>query len=82
MLTGTNTVARGTALAITTLGAVVGLALPASASPSGGYPQVHRFHPTVTLTECQRAGGIVEGARGGSEICTGGIDDRDPVVGE
>jgi hypothetical protein len=82
MLTGTNTVVRGTALAITALGAVVGLALPASALPSDGYPQVHRFRPTITLTECQRAGGIVQAGKGASEVCTGGIDNGDPVVGE
>ena len=76
MTAGSNSAAGALAVII----AVAGLVLPSSLST--GYPQVRRFHPTVTLTQCERAGGVVQADRGASEICTGGIDDRDPVVGE
>lgn len=76
MTAGSHNSARALAVLI----AVAGLVLPSSLST--GYPQIRRFHPTVTLTQCQRAGGVVQATRGTSEVCTGGADDGDPVVGE
>jgi hypothetical protein len=68
---------RDAVLVITTLTVLAGLFLPAF-----GYPQVRRLHPTVTLTQCEHGGGIVEARQAKSTVCVGGLDDGDPVVGE
>jgi hypothetical protein len=72
---------RGLGQATATL-AALGFVLPAFVSSLPGEPQIRRVHPTVTLTECEDAGGVVEARARGGAVCVGGIDDADPVVGE
>jgi hypothetical protein len=76
MMSGTNSVAKGIALAATAL--VVGFALPAAGSPTG-VPDIRRFRPTVSVHQCERAGGWVEATRQGAAVCRGGLNDGDPV---
>ena len=74
---------RGTLCAATTNATVMGLILPVLVlSLLTGHLQIRRFHPTVTLTQCEDAGGVVEARARGGAVCIGGIDDADPVVGE
>lgn len=72
----------GPALTAATLATIIGLAVPTFFSSLPGYHQLRRFHPTVTLTQCENAAGIVEARARGGAVCVGGIDDADPVVGE
>ena len=78
----TKSAIRTTTLATSTIVAVMGLVLPALVSSLPDYVQIRRLHPTVTLTECEDAGGTVEARARGGAACIGGIDDADPVVGE
>jgi hypothetical protein len=82
MMSGPNGVAQATVPVFVALIAVVGLVLPASAASSAGYPQIHRFRPTVTLRQCESAGGAVEAVSRTKAVCSGGLDNGDPVVGE
>jgi hypothetical protein len=82
MTNGTKRAAQGALLAVTTLVALQGLALPASASTPVGYPQIRIPRPVVTLRECERAGGWVEAASRTKIVCTGGAYSGDPVGGE
>jgi hypothetical protein len=82
MMSGTRNVIRGTWLALASLGTVMGLALPAAAYSPAGHPELRRIRPTVTVQQCERAGGVVEARSGAKARCVGGIDDGDPVVGE
>jgi hypothetical protein len=71
-MSGTNSVAKGIVLAAAAL--VVGFALPAANAPD-----IRRFRPTVSVHQCERAGGWVEATRQGAAVCRGGLDDGDPV---
>lgn len=82
MAIGSNKPGRDAVLAVTALTVLAGLFVPALASDRAGYPGVRRFHPTVTLTQCERGGGIVEARRPTSATCVGGLYNGDPVVGE
>lgn len=75
MMSGRQSAAQATLLALAALTAVAGLA-PASAD----YPRVHRIRPTVTLQECERAGGVAEAMTMTRTVCTGGADNGDPVA--
>ena len=85
-MSGRHSAAQATLLALAALTVVAGLALPASVSPSAAmsmsaeYPQVRRIRPTVTLQECERAGGVAEAMTMNRTICTGGADNGDPVA--
>ena len=82
MMSGRHSAAQATLLALAALTAVAGLALPASVSVSASadYPQVRRIRPTVTLQECERAGGVAEAMTMTRTVCTGGADNGDPVA--
>jgi len=80
MMSGRHSAAQATLLALAALTAVAGLALPASVSASADYPQVRRIRPTVTLQECERAGGVAEAMTMTRTVCTGGADNGDPVA--
>jgi hypothetical protein len=81
-MSGTNSVAsrraKGIALGATALVAAVGFVLPAAGSPTG-FPDIRRYRPTVSVHQCERAGGWVEATRQGAAVCRGGLDDGDPV---
>jgi hypothetical protein len=77
-MSGTKSAAQGTILAAAALTAVAGLILPASVASPAGYLELRR--PSVTLQQCERAGGTVEARSGDKAICAGGIDNGAPVL--
>jgi hypothetical protein len=82
MMKGTKRATLGVILAVSTLAALQGLALPASPSSLVGYPQIRIPRPIVTLRQCQRAAGCVEAQTRLKAVCTGGIYSGAPVGGE
>jgi hypothetical protein len=79
MMSGRQSSAQATVLALAALTAVAGLALPASTSAPGEYPRIHRIRPTVSLQQCERAGGQAQALAPTRTVCVGGIDNGDPV---
>jgi hypothetical protein len=77
MISGRHSSAQATVLTLAALTAVAGLVLPATAP--GEYPRIHRFRPTVSLQQCERAGGQAQAQAPTRTVCVGGIDNGDPV---
>jgi len=82
MMSGTTGAAQATVLVLATLTAAAGLVLPAAVSSPADHPQIHRIRPTVTLRQCELAGGVAEAVSSTKTVCTGGLDNGDPVVGD